>query len=205
MSVVLEMVSTPKKGSLIVRFLGNPRSLLTHQVKGKPRVCPGELTCKNHEYGTWKGYAPSQFWDVTRKVWIPCVFEITQCAAEVIGTTGLRGTCYVFKRVPRRWGSNQVGVEKLTEYSADNLAGAFDVEAVVERVFKTREIAWDVPLDDYVRPTAEISNDPPPPLPTAPPTPPALSEREHHAAVNKLKQRLATGTAPESANGSAGR
>ena len=50
------------------------------------------------------------------------------------------------------------------EYYTADLPQPFDIVPVIERLYGTRAIAWDVPVDLFLPSTAEVSTDAPPVL-----------------------------------------
>lgn len=169
MRVPLEIFSVPEKGKATVRFLAGPRGILTHWKKPPSRACPGEEDCRDHERPVWKGYAPVQLWVQSEKHWTPVVLEMTEGLVEVIGTEDLRGKCFSVYRVQTKFGKQACSAKELEGFNSGDLPGPFDVVPPVERLYRTKFIAWDIPAGLFLRTVAEISLDPAPKNPPSPP------------------------------------
>jgi len=162
MQVPLSIFSVPKTGRATVRFLGNPRGILTHFKKPPSRACPGPEMCKDHFFPQWKGYAPVQLWVSEQKHWKPVVLEMTEGLVEVIGHENLRGRCFRVDRQKNDFAGQVCRGVELDGYSPDQLPAPFDVVSAVERMYGTFQIEWDVSPQMFLRSVAEISTDGPP-------------------------------------------
>lgn len=157
MRVPLSIVAVPKQGKLIVRFLCSPRGILTHWVKGRTTPCPGDEQCQRHDYPIWKGYAASQVWVKAEHFWRPAVFEMTISLVETVGSQDLRGKCYSVQRLKTEYGKKACSGLEIDAGDLGRLPPPFDVEAAVQRLYRTRAILWDIAPDLYLRDTAETS------------------------------------------------
>ena len=148
--VPLRMESAPKDGTpLIVRFLGPVSGILVHWRKKEPLACPGAESCPtaNHRLQTrWKGYSAAEWWCAGQyQDWAPCVFEITEHLWDLLEGAELRGTVWRIQRQLNADAQKEVHGEQIGEVNEDYLRPAFSVEGVVQKVFKTPWIKFDVP------------------------------------------------------------
>lgn len=84
---VVEVLSVPKDGMLLVRIRGPIRGIGTHYGKGGTRPCLGDSRCReNHKKDrpVWKGYCPVDHWRESESAWFPMVLEVTSAAEEVL-------------------------------------------------------------------------------------------------------------------------
>lgn len=189
-SAALHVLSAPKtiNQEVLVRFLGDPRGILTHCPNKTPFACTGPDTCRHHKVlARWKGYAPGQEWRPDERAWFPVVIEVTSGLAEQTGVHGLRGQAWKIQRVKRFYGSKAVEGRLVHTYESGDLPRAFDVTKTVARLYECNEIVWDVDIDGHLRETAEVSCEP---LPFPEHSRPAKVEEPNHLLKEKLAERF---------------
>lgn len=160
--VEIRVLSVPKKGFLVVRFLADPIGIITHWGKRRPIACPGPDECPTSTHRTrqtWKGYAACEFWrDVPHEDWCPAVFEVTEHLYEKMQGRRVRGEVWkVWREVVKKDVTQVVG-EMIDEVNRDRLRAPFKVEPAVWRVYQTKDILWGVepyfPAPELVVPSA---------------------------------------------------
>jgi len=189
MRVPLEICSAPQRGKMVVRLLGAARGVITHWGKGRSYPCPGEESCRTHLQSVWKGYAPAQRWFQADGLWRPVVFEMTEALVEVCGTEDLRGKVLAVHRQKTKYGKFQVSADELIPADPMMIPAAFCVVSAVERLYRTKAIAWDIPAGLFLRETAECSMDAPPVEKIAPkPDTIPISQK---SALEEFKKKIA--------------
>lgn len=163
MPSVIELRAVPKAGPIVVRFLSHPRYILTHySQKTKTWPCPGE-SCSNHARPILKGYAPALEWSPQRGAWIPIVHELTESAIAIVGPSPLLGVCWEFCRINVGRKVRQVTGFQLESLPLCEVVETWDVVPIIERVYRTSNIEWDVSPLLFQKMTApEIFGSPPP-------------------------------------------
>jgi len=196
--VEVEVVSVPKEGPIIVRFLGIIRGILTHWGKDSSVACPGADVCptSTHRGRTlWKGYIAAEWWRGGQyQDWCPCAFEVTQRLGELMDGAELRGTVWTCRRQIGRGGVKEAVGEQTDEVDPDRLRQPFSVEPAVCRVFGTTRIAWDV--EPYLpRPVVLCAAAGPAPL-EAPQEGPEPADTGR-SMKDEIRQHLIEGTLPD--------
>lgn len=152
--IPLEIVAVPPEGFLVARFLGDYRGILTHWGRKAALACPGAAACPTatHRGKTvWKGYAAAEYWrDRPWEDWCPCIIEITERCAEQMQGHLLRAQVWKLERGTGRNGTKEVMAEHIDDVNGDRLRKEFSIEAAVWRVYRTRDIEFDV--DPYLPP-----------------------------------------------------
>jgi hypothetical protein len=173
--ITIEIVRPPEEGFLIVRFLGEPRGIYQHWIRGKGRherskgqACPGEEACgKFHQQNCpeWVGFASVERWRPGQyQDWCPCVLQVSEGLQQRLAGHELRGTQWKVFKVLGRHGKMECTGEQLQEDDPDEYPAADNVEPAVCLAYKTKYIKWDVEL---VMPQAQIreaSRGAPPPV-----------------------------------------
>lgn len=130
-----------------VRFLGNLRGMDTHYDGSRGSMpCLGAESCPvtKHRLRTiWKGYAAAQWWDQSRQLWIPCVWEATEAFELQTRGFDLVGTVWQLSRLTGKSGGSPV-MGKLLSRGAD-VPEAFDIRPTLCRLYHTLEFPLDVP------------------------------------------------------------
>jgi hypothetical protein len=144
------------------------------------------------------------WFDAPYNIWVPMVLEITERLWEKLVGRNLRGEYWTLFRQVGRHGHKEVCGELVDVTSGSSLRNDVKIEATVQRVYRTKDIAWDVPLHLPARAVLAPSSDPPPPLASnqRAEQPPA-SAAELKAMLDASRKRLAkaTGSATHSRNG----
>jgi hypothetical protein len=165
-AVEVEMLSIPDEEQVTVRFLSEPRSILTHWDNKRPRACPGKKDCPaaiHRSHTTWKFYAAIERWrERPFEDWIPEVLEGTENLWRVVNGKILRGTVWTLFRQLGRHGKRELTGEQVDEINADHLRTDIVMENTVMRVFRTDDIMWDVPCFIPAVSVALPSKDAPP-------------------------------------------
>jgi hypothetical protein len=168
MSVAIELMAVPKYGPIVLRLIGAPRYILTHYGKKKGWPCPGEDLCPAHDRPILKGYAPALAWNSERGAWMPVVHELTEAAIELVGPEPLLGVCWEFQRLNVGKKVRQVTGHLLESEPLSEVVDAWDVVPIVERLYRTDRIAWDVSPALYARVTGPVVMGSAPPIKSSP-------------------------------------
>lgn len=122
--------------------------LLTHWVGGRGQYCPGANACPrslHQRAGIWKGYAAAELWCPIRKLWFPCVPELTEFAELDLRGRYARGQTWSFSREKRQGEVNPRLEAALTEVNdPSSMPRAFDVRPIVATLYHVAEVRLEV-------------------------------------------------------------
>jgi len=148
-AVVVQVFSLPKTGKWTITFLSEADGIITHWDRKKSVACAGIDQCPMALHRTrqvFKGYAsamvkrPAQ--NGTPVCWHPCVFELTERCWEVCSTVeSLCCTRWTFERGCGSYGTQEVYGEQIEPFVGPQ-PFRFDFRPIVERLYRTRDIAW---------------------------------------------------------------
>jgi len=139
---VLPRVERAKVGQpLTVILLGAWRGVYGHWNEGRSYPCNGEACGLHNTELIWWGYCPALLFKSAAGPYTPCIAEVTEHAAMMLGGVTLRGTVVQFTREVHRRDA-RVRAE-LLDVSADprHLPHAFDVEPILRRMWKCGPLA----------------------------------------------------------------
>lgn len=193
---------------LTVRFLGPCLGMIAHWHSGRSHPCPGPADCLPAIHrcrSVWKGFAPGESWDETRRLWFPGVVPVTEALEEVLRGRTLRGEVWVLARhVEGRKALPVTGVycERQPECS---LSPVFDITPVLLRAFHVPSILLGIPNPVPAKLEIGPSAGPAPQMPAElVPAPEKLaSPEEIRKVMEMLKGRGAKRPAPEKGQASA--
>jgi hypothetical protein len=143
------ILTVPEKGKIAVTFLGPIHGIITHWQRNRSVACPGEDLCDgklHRERKVWKGYAAAEWISpANQKMWTPTVIEVTENLYEYIGTGPVRGQVWRLWRAVVRNRNVEVRGQLCHGRPVAGLRTDIDVFAAVRRLYRTLEIAFDVP------------------------------------------------------------
>jgi hypothetical protein len=164
----VKVLSVPESMPITVRFLANLQGLDTHWINGTV-PCPGREECPpaNHRRGViWKGYAAVQAWDEIRRLWVPFVLEITECAEEYLRDRELRAEVWTLFRAEKKGKTDAVVALYCGQVDEEKLSPPFDIVPVLCRVFHVDKLKLGRPNPIAPRLLLEPVAGEAPPMPT---------------------------------------
>jgi hypothetical protein len=161
-----ELFPVPKFGEVVVRLLGEAKTMIQHPGPTRPIACPGEGDCPRSIHKSesrFKAYAPAERWRPDPYGdWLPCVLEITECLWRIMRKHELRGTYWKLWRMASAYSQREVTGELVDTTDASRLRLDVDIDTVVYRVYGTNDIHWGVePPLDPVEPLPPSTDGPP--------------------------------------------
>lgn len=112
--------------------------LFTHRVKGRPVYCQGRECNPQHHRGDrfWRGYFAAELFDAEKRLWLPCVWELTQNSECDIRERYKRGL--VWEMVRKDIGTSKNPPATCTLYGSypeSVLPAEFDYRVVLQRCY----------------------------------------------------------------------
>jgi len=144
---VVQLLTVPKAGQVVVVFLGPYRGILTHYVRGETVPCAGDVDCPtpvHRVHPVWKGYAPVRYHQPAGDWWFPAVLEITECLEELLRGRHLAGELWEVFRGAGKRRTRPVGGRYLETRHVDGVFDTFDVVPVLQRRYHGRPLVLDV-------------------------------------------------------------
>lgn len=150
----------------IIRFRDyNPLGCLTHYVKGVGSVyCGPSCTKPIHNLPhMWKGYAPADYWDDERNLWIPCCFEITEGLEHYLRGKCQRGQVWEVKRFKPEGKKKKgpVSGRLLEERDPETCPEPFDLDETLFALYHS-PVSLTKPNPVPLKPELAVSDDAPP-------------------------------------------
>lgn len=164
---VLRVLRIAASESKHIRTLsGAYGGIRTHYVKARSLYCVGEKCPTSvHQTGSyWKGYAPIEWYDLHRQMWVPAVLEITESLELDFRGRFKRGQCWLLERLPQT-GRTKTPITGLwiEDMSDRDLRPAFDITPVLRTLYHVESIALDQKNPTPDRVILEPSMGAPPP------------------------------------------
>lgn len=145
---VVQLVSVPKAGLVVVCFVGPYRGMLTHYSRGETLPCIGEQECPSAIHRirpVWKGYAPVRVYYSAGDWWLPGVLEITECLEELLRGRYLVGELWELTRAAGKRRTRPVEGRYVETRPIDGVFETFDILPVLQRRYHTKAIVLDIP------------------------------------------------------------
>lgn len=115
----------------------------THYVKGQSRYCASE-TCRTDWHRTewyYRGYFAAEWFCDVRKLWLPCVWELTEQSELDVRGRYQRGQVWEFSRVlAERKGHAPTVAKLMGSYPENLMPSAWDYRPVLMRVYHAAAI-----------------------------------------------------------------
>lgn len=146
--VRLAVLTVPRTGVVVVRFLGELRSMWTHFKNGHSHACKGEEFCgqMHREKVFWKAYAPIEYRSASLKnAWVPAVLEVTEGLSQFLSSENPRGEVWQLARERVSDKRSECRGRLIRTDDPRQLRRDVTIEAVVSRLYRCNQIAWDMP------------------------------------------------------------
>lgn len=162
---VLEIVRVVKGTEAYFRLLSpNYGGLLTHYRHKQSHYCPGpDCPRGEHKDPIWKGYCAAEQWLERTRVWMPCVFELTEsCELDMRGRFRRGQIWRISRKVQKKNGSWPVSAALVEQLDEVDVPPMFEIRGTLCSLYHVEEIALDVSNPLPARVVVEPSSGAPP-------------------------------------------